>query len=412
MARNQGKGWFRTRQQSKGRFVFFCYYAQDPPTGERKERFHKLGLVSEFPDEASRWKEVGSRGLCSFIENPLTELTFRDLVTRYIESGAIAQKTLSQRRANGTISVLRHNLQSYCVPRWGKTPVLQIEAKAVEEWLLHLRQKPLEWPTVNKVKHAMQGVLKYGRKEKLLPTGFDPFRDIDCEASSNYEAITCTPEQTLEMLKQLDQPEFILALVIAATGLSISEALGLQWEDVEYGRDRIMVRRSWVEEVGNCKNLHRKTPVAMHSVLATHLKEWQKQTPYARPGDWVFASTRLKGAKPRCGSVASQRYLYPAAMKAGVFDSVEERDEAGRVIRVRYLGRSGNPIKRWGWHNLRHSLASWLVSHGVDVKTLSSMLRHSNVCTTLAIYTHAVDAKKLAAQGQYLESLRLTDSVQ
>jgi hypothetical protein len=39
-------------------------------------------------------------------------------------------------------------------------------------------------------------------------------------------AITCTPEQTLEILNQLEEPEFILTLVIAATGLSISEALG------------------------------------------------------------------------------------------------------------------------------------------------------------------------------------------
>jgi integrase len=412
LARTQGKGWFRTRQQSKGEFVLFCYYAQDPATGERKERFHKLGLVSQFPDEASRWKEVGRCGLGSFIENPLSDLSFGDLVTRYIESGAIAQKTLSQRKANGTVSVLRHNLQRYCVPRWGKTAVVEIEAKPVEEWLLYLHQLPLQWTTVNKIKQAMQGVFKYGRKEKLLPADFDPFRDIDCEASSDYEAITCTPEQTIEILNQLEQPEFILALVIAATGLSISEALGLMWADVEYPRNRIVVRRSWVEEIGNCKNSHRKSPVAMHPVLAEYLRAWQQQTAYGGAGDWVFASTRLKGVKPRCGSIASQTYLYPAAAKAGVFDSVEERNEAGEVTRVRYVDLNGNPIKRWGWHNLRHGLASWLVSNGVDVKTVSSMLRHSNVRTTLSIYSHAVDANKLAAQGQYLESLRLTGSVQ
>jgi hypothetical protein len=107
------------------------------------------------------------------------------------------------------------------------------------------KEKGLAWTTVStKVKQAMQGVLKYGRKEEFLPADFDPFRDIGCEASSDYEAITCTPEQTLAILNQLDEPEFILTLVIAATGLSISEALGLQWADVEYERNRIVVRRS------------------------------------------------------------------------------------------------------------------------------------------------------------------------
>ncbi len=135
-------------------------------------------------------------------------------------------------------------------------------------------------------------------------------------------------------------------------------------------------------------------------------------TPYAGRGDWVFASAKLKGVKPRCGSIASQSYLYRAAAKAGVFDSVEERNGAGGVLRLRYVDLSGNPIKRWGWHNLRHSLATWLVSEGVDVKTVSSMLRHSSVRTTLNIYSHAVDSNKLAAQGQFLESLQLGGSTQ
>jgi integrase len=385
MARTQGKGWFRTRKQSKGEFVLFCCYSQDPASGERKERFHKLGLVSQFPDEASRWTEVGRLGLAKIIDKSISAITFGELVSRYISSGAIGQKTLAKKKTNGTVYVIRHNLEEYCVPRWGNTPICEIKPKALEEWLLYLHEKKgLGWTTVStKVKQAMQGVLKYCRKEELLPADFDPFRDIDCEASSDYEAITRTPEQTLEILKQLDQPEFILALVIAATGLSISEALGLQWADVEYQRSRIVVRRSWVEEIGNCKNLHRKAPVAMHSMLAMYLKEWQQQTPYTGPSDWVFASTRLKGVKPRCGSIASQTYLYPAAAKAGVFDSVEERNEADGMIRFRYIEVNGNPIKRWGWHNLRHSLATWLVSNGVDVKTISLMLRHSNNRTTL-----------------------------
>jgi integrase len=107
-----------------------------------------------------------------------------------------------------------------------------------------------------------------------------------------------------------------------------------------------------------------------------------------------------------CEFAATQDwFLYPAAAKAGVFNSVEKRNRKGKLISVRYFDLSGMPIKRWGWHNLRHSLASWLVSNGVDVKTVSSMLRHSNIKTTLGIYSHAIDSNKLAAQGEFLEKL-------
>jgi integrase len=405
MARTQGKGWFRTRQQSKGEIVYFCHLSDDPATGVRKEKLHKLGPVSQFPNEASRWQEVGRLGLTSFIDNPISEVTFESLVELYIDSGAIEQKTLSQKKARGTVAVIRHNLETHCMPRWRNMPVCKIQPESVEEWLVSLHQeKKLAWTTINKVKHAMKGVFKFARKKKFLPADFDPFQDIDCEASSDYEAITCTPEQTLAILNQLDEPEFILTLLIAATGLSISETLGLQWADVEYDRKRIVVRRSWVKEIGKCKNLHRKAPVALHPILGSYLSHWHRETMYAKPTDWVFASTKLKGDKPRCGSIASQTYLYPAAVKAGVFHSVEARNQSGKIV-TRYFDLSGNPIKRWGFHNLRHSLGSWLVSNGIDLRTVSSMLRHGNVRTTLSIYSHAVDANKLAAQGQYLNSL-------
>jgi integrase len=413
MARTQGKGWFRTRKQSTGEFVLFCYYSQNPANGGRKERFHKLGLVSQFPDEASRWSEVGRLGLATIIDNSNCAITFRELVARYISTGAMGQKTLAKKKAKGTVYVIRHNLDTYCLPRWAKTVVCEIKPKALEEWLVFLHEKKgLGWTTVSgKVKQAMQGALKFGRKEELIPADFDPFRDIDCDASSDYEAITCTPEQTLLILNQLEEPEFILTLLIAATGLSISEALGLQWADVEYAWNRIMVRRSWVEEIGNCKNANRKAPVAMHAALADHLRHWHEQTMYARPTDWIFASSKLKGAKPRCGSIASQTYLYPAALKAGVLHSVEERNGDGKLV-TRYFDLAGNRVIRWGWHNLRHSLATWLISQGVDVKTVSSTLRHGSTRPTLDMYSHAVGPNQMAAQGQYLDALKCQGAVQ
>jgi integrase len=51
-------------------------------------------------------------------------------------------------------------------------------------------------------------------------------------------------------------------------------------------------------------------------------------------------------------------------------------------------------------------------SSGVDVKMISSILRHSNIKTTLGIYSHAIDSKKLAAQGQFLGKLLTGESVQ
>jgi hypothetical protein len=55
--------------------------------------------------------------------------------------------------------------------------------------------------------------------------------------------------------------------------------------------------------------------------------------------------------------------------------------------------------KRVGWHTFRHSYSTLLRANGTDVKVQSELLRHSNIGTTLNIYTQAVSEQKRAAHG-------------
>ena len=54
--------------------------------------------------------------------------------------------------------------------------------------------------------------------------------------------------------------------------------------------------------------------------------------------------------------------------------------------------------QRFGFHNFRHSLATFLISKGKDIKTIQGLLRHTKSCTTLDLYSQAMDQSKLAAQ--------------
>jgi site-specific recombinase XerD len=61
--------------------------------------------------------------------------------------------------------------------------------------------------------------------------------------------------------------------------------------------------------------------------------------------------------------------------------------------------------RRFGFHNLRHSLASFLVRSKTDVKVVQSILPHADVKTTLGIYTHSMAKDRLAAQGGALAAI-------
>jgi integrase len=60
---------------------------------------------------------------------------------------------------------------------------------------------------------------------------------------------------------------------------------------------------------------------------------------------------------------------------------------------------------RFGFHNRRHSLASFLLRKGTDVKTVQKVLRHSDASTTLGIYAHSMSEDRLAAQNDMLAAM-------
>jgi site-specific recombinase XerD len=70
-------------------------------------------------------------------------------------------------------------------------------------------------------------------------------------------------------------------------------------------------------------------------------------------------------------------------------------------------GPSTNAIvgKTINWHSFRHSLATKLAVHGVDVKVAQELLRHPNSRITLDLYTRAVSSEKRAASGKKFDLL-------
>ena len=205
-----------------------------------------------------------------------------------------------------------------------------------------------------------------------------------------------TPEQAYAILLNLKEPERTLTLLASGTGLRISECLGLQWQDVSFTDSMIHVRRTWTcGQIGLPKSKASKGPVPLHPLLAEFMLLWKQKTPYSQPGDWVFPSFRLEGKQPRVANMLVEAHLLPAEVKAGILSS--HRDLRGQLI--------DDDPRRFGFHNLRHSLASFLIRIRTDPKTVQTLLRHSDVKLTLQFYTHAISRDRMAAAGKMLTAI-------
>jgi len=381
MGQQRQKGWLTKHVSKRNGWTWvYHFYRDKPETGKRVENTVTLGPVSRFPRAKDAWNEIERRHLTpNDGQDVIGRVTFAELVANY------RQKSFNKLGIT-TQSVTAHILDDYLLPRWGDSFALEITPDNIEEWLGAL---VLANPTREKIRRVMNVVYRRGQKSRMLPMTEDgnPVRFVTQSSKTNYKAVIVSPEQAFRIMMELEEPYRTLVFLVAVTGLRISEALGLKWGDLDYNRQMIHLRRVWVGKdiVEQLKTDDSAAPVPLGGLLADTLRGWNQNSPYTNSDDWVFPSFKLKGKTPLSASIMAADKIRPAALKVG--------------IRL-------EPGQRFGFHNFRHSLATFLVSRGKDVKTIQGLLRHAKVTTTLDLYSQSIDTAKLEAQEDIALAIR------
>ena len=361
--------------------------------GKRVEHIAPIGLVRDFPKDDDAWREVDRLGLGVRINDASTPIrvSFCFLAEYYLKADFGAD-SVRPKSAN-TIPIVEHYVRDYLIERFGKAIADDIKPLDIQRWLKSLNEaKGLAWTTISKIRGIMLRIYKIGLRHEYVSK--NPVQHVETRSKSNYRAIIITPGQTLAILKSLPSPlHFALVLTCAATALRASEILALRWSDILWEEGRIRISKRWAKgEDGETKTDASDGYVPLHPALAGHLRAWQRQTPHAKPTDFVFPSMRTRGKKPLYASTFVADYLRPAAKVAGV----QIKDG-----------------QRFGLHNLRHSLSNWLVNKAkIEPKTVQGILRHSKIQTTLDLYTQEDSDETRAAQGEFLSAVGMTTLVQ
>jgi integrase len=314
----------------------------------RVEHKVPVGLVKDVgPKEADASREVDRQRLRETI-NQLQPFqgrprTFGQLCQHYIQHELrIDQNESARPKSFATIETYERHLLNRIIPRWGRLAPLAVEATHIETWFRELRKgnptvKALADPTIDKIRQIMNQVYQHGQRHNFVPRQQEgnPMNWVSQRTTSDYKAVIMTPAQAFQVLLKIPEPRRTLTLSDAATALRISELVALSWMDLDFDGLLMHVRRAYVwGRFKSPKSKASRAPVPMHPLLAGFLLAWRERTPYAKDNDFVFPSTKLAGKKPLSASIMVQKYLRPAAVKAG-------------VITADWKGR-------FGFHNFRH----------------------------------------------------------
>ena len=198
------------------------------------------------------------------------------------------------------------------------------------------------------------------------------------------QLVTALEEQSLKY-------ETYFKLVLA-TGMRRGEACGVRWSDINWKKRSIHIQRNVVKLsrepifVKPPKTASGDRVVYVSKAMAKLLKSWKQQCAWERQQvgetlqeeDYLF---RQPSGEPMVPTTFTFRFK-------------------------QILRRNGLP-ENLNVHSLRHTNASLLIAQGVDVRTVASLLGHSQASTTLDIYAHAFDKKKREAQEKLGEVMGL-----
>jgi integrase len=373
---DRGQGWLTKVRRKKGAMWLHRYYFTRDVDGKRVETTSTIGLVSKFPRESDAWAEVMRR---SRIGLP-GRLTVVQLIDSY-EQNELPQK------ARSTQELHRQILEDHIRVRWGKNYVDEVRVLELRQWFVAIVEKyDFAAQTMQKIKQVFGRLYRYGCENELIAPNLNPVRDCNIRGigtKRKSKPIVVRPETAWKIAMDLDIMRRTLVLLAAATGMRISELLGLQWHDIDYERQIIHINRTWLYGyVGEGKSDESRQPVALGARITECLKGWHGETPYASPTDWVFPSFKLKGKQPLSGSQFVKDYIRPRFIQHG-------------LIEPAYTGRAG-------LHAFRHSLASVLITEEhVDPKTAQAILRHASSDITMDLYTHAQEEPKRKALEKF-----------
>ncbi|MPN13682.1 Tyrosine recombinase XerC [bioreactor metagenome] len=174
------------------------------------------------------------------------------------------------------------------------------------------------------------------------------------------------------VLSNIGQPFGFFPFLLLCTGLRKSEALALQWSDIDLSAKVIRVTKSIDYFVGSKPKY--KTPktemgrreVPIIDILFTELKKRYD----TRCSDYLFPAADSNRAGKGGGLMTERGY---------------EGEWRRYCLALGLIDSDGNMVITA--HHMRHGTATLLFEYGVDVLTAQRILGHSKPETTQAIYT-------------------------
>jgi integrase len=363
-------------RRGKRRKVWSARWREDviAPDGTVKRvlRFAVLGTASEIKGkkDARDILQARLRPLNQGRQRPQSTMTLGQFVEEMWKPGVIP--TLR----SGSSRYYDVQLRCHILPVFGSRRLCDITRVDVQHFLAEKRRAGFSGSSTHGMRTAISKVLQAAVEWDLLEQ--NAARGIRIgDRAPRTERLYLDPKQVGQLLASLTEPCRTLVLIAALTGMRIGEILALRWKAVDLVRGVIQVRETVSEgKFGSPKTKSSRRDIPISQPVAEALRAQHVGCPQRGPDDLVFTTRKQTPLNPKN---LLRRVLQPACKTLGL------------------------PVV--SWHSFRHTHATQLAEAGESLRTAQALLGHSDLETTLNVYTHAIPESQRRAVDRVAEVL-------
>lgn len=274
-------------------------------------------------------------------------------------------------------------LENHILPTFGEDNSLP--EQSVQAFVLHKIESGLSTKSVKDILIVLKMVMKFGVKKEWM-TYYE--WDIKYPPSSENKVLDVLSVTNHRKILNHIQSHFTfmgLGIYISlSTGLRIGEVCALKWSDINVTDGILTVNRT-IERIYIIEGEKKHTELVINTPKT---KNSCREIPMNKE--------LLGMLKPLKKVVNDDYYIL----------TNDERPIEPRTYRNYYKRLMEKlDIPKLKYHGLRHSFATRCIEVGCDYKTVSALLGHSNISTTLNLYVHPNMEQKKRCIDKVFKSL-------
>jgi integrase len=244
--------------------------------------------------------------------------------------------------------------------------------------------------SVNHHRAVLRAALNVAIRHGLLVRNVAELADGVSVPEPERDGVTADRAKAILEAVRGDRLEGLYNLLLAS-GLRLGEALGLRWSDLDFEDRTLKVQRTltrldgeWIFCEPKTRHSRRTVPLPPPVVkaLRSHRDLQLIERLHAGPA-WIGAQYGELVFTTVLGGPLSEGYVHHHFQKL--------------------LGNAGLPKMRV--HDLRHAAASMWAALGIPLSFAMSILGHSQMTTTLQVYSHSTDEWERQAMDRAANSL-------